>query len=104
MIEKMLQHLGADNLRMTMSVIRDAPIPVFSDMHQTAANYEIRIAQYYWFKCSTCRFDWRTWRQPSIVFVSLSFVTEQCPNCRRNHVPAYKIGIGTKADYGHIEE
>ena len=31
---------------------------------------------------------------PSIIFVSLSFVTDQCPNCGKKHVPAYKVGPG----------
>jgi len=24
----------------------------------------------------------------------LSFVTDQCPNCGKKHVPAYKVGPG----------
>jgi hypothetical protein len=92
MLEMILQHLGTDDLQRTMGVIRDTPIPVLNGMRQTAAACEIKIARYYWFKCSTCKFDWRSWLRPSIVFVSLSFITERCPNCRRNHVPAYKVG------------
>jgi hypothetical protein len=89
----MLQHLTTTDLQRAMSVIQDTPIPEFNAPQMSTA-WEIKIAQYYWFKCSQCNFDWRSWLQPSIVFVSLSFVTEECPNCRRKQVPAYKIGTG----------
>jgi hypothetical protein len=94
MYETILQRLGTDDLQTTVSAIRDSPIPVFNDVRQTGASDEIASTQYCWFKCSTCKFDWRSWLQPSIIFVSLSFITERCPNCRRNHVPAYKIETG----------
>jgi hypothetical protein len=48
-------------------------------------------AKSYRFRCLVCEFDWATCLKPSITFVSLSFVTEQCPNCRHRHVPAFKI-------------
>jgi hypothetical protein len=86
------QHLGADELRRAMLAILDKSFPVFHDVRQTAETSERQIAQPYWFRCPTCKFDWRTWLKPSIMFVSLSFVTDECPNCRRKHVPAYKIG------------
>jgi len=86
------QHLGADELRTAMVAILDKSFPVFHDVRQTAETSEIQIAQPYWFRCPTCKFDWPTWLKPSIIFVSLSFVTDECPNCRRKHVPAYKIG------------
>ena len=89
------QHLGADELRTAMVAILDKSFSVFHDVRQTAETSEIQIAQPYWFRCPTCKFDWPTWLKPSIMFVSLSFVTDECPNCRRKHVPAYKIG----ADY-----
>jgi len=46
------------------------------------------------FKCSACGYDWPSLLMPSIIFVSLSFVTDQCPNCQKRHVPAYKVGPG----------
>jgi hypothetical protein len=54
-----------------------------------AAEYaEVQIAHNYRFKCPACQYDWSAWRGPSIVFVSLSFVTDQCPNCQKKRVPA----------------
>ena len=53
-----------------------------------------RVADNYWFKCTACDYDWPRLLMPSIVFVSLSFVTDQCPNCGKKHVPAYKVGPG----------
>jgi hypothetical protein len=85
------QHLAADELRMATVAILDKSVSVFHDVHQKAETSEIQIAQRYWFRCQTCKFDWPTWLKPSIMFVSLSFVTDECPNCRRKHVPAFKI-------------
>jgi hypothetical protein len=79
-------------LRTAMVAILDKSFPVFHDVRPTAETSEVQIAQPYWFRCQTCKFDWPTWLKPSIMFVSLSFVTDECPNCRRKHVPAYKIG------------
>jgi hypothetical protein len=53
-----------------------------------------RVAENYWFKCSACDYDWPSLLTPSIIFVSLSFVTDQCPNCQKKHVQAYKVGPG----------
>ena len=53
-----------------------------------------RVADNYWFKCSACDYDWPRLLMPSIIFISLSFVTDQCPNCGKKHVPAYKVGPG----------
>jgi hypothetical protein len=53
-----------------------------------------RVADNYWFRCSACDYDWPSLLMPSIIFVSLSFVTDQCPNCGEKHVPAYKVGPG----------
>jgi hypothetical protein len=53
-----------------------------------------RVAENYWFKCSACDYDWPRLLMPSIIFISLSFVTDQCPNCGKKHVPAYKVGPG----------
>jgi hypothetical protein len=52
---------------------------------------EIPIARSYWFRCLVCKFEWATWLKPSITFISLSFVTERCPNCRRKHVPVFSM-------------
>jgi hypothetical protein len=52
---------------------------------------ESRSGRNYWFKCPVCNYDWASWLPPSITFVSLSFVTDQCPNCQKKHVPAYKV-------------
>jgi hypothetical protein len=52
------------------------------------------VADNYWFRCSACDYDWPSLLTPSIIFVSLSFVTDQCPNCGKKHVPAYKVGPG----------
>jgi hypothetical protein len=71
------RHLDADELRRALSAAQKRS--------------EIQIAQSYRFRCLVCEFDWAAWLKPSITFVSLSFVTEQCPNCRRKHVPAYKV-------------
>jgi hypothetical protein len=60
----------------------------------TAESPAIRAAEKYWFKCSACGYDWPSLLMPSIIFVSLSFVTDQCPNCQKRHVPAYKVGPG----------
>jgi hypothetical protein len=54
----------------------------------------LRVADNYWFKCQACDYDWPRLLMPSIIFVSLSFVTDQCPNCGKRHVPAYKVGPG----------
>ena len=57
----------------------------------TAKHSEVQVAHNYWFKCPVCQYDWSAWRKPSIVFVSLSFVTDQCPNCQKKHVPACMV-------------
>jgi hypothetical protein len=54
----------------------------------------LRVAENYWFKCPACGYDWPSLLMPSIIFVSLSFVTDQCPNCQKKHVPAYRVGPG----------
>jgi hypothetical protein len=52
------------------------------------------VAENYWFKCPACGYDWPSLLMPSIIFVSLSFVTDQCPNCQKKHVRAYRVGPG----------
>ena len=82
--------------------------PVY-DTEQAEESAGPRIARPYWFifRCPACQFDWREWIRPSIIFVSLSFVTDTCPNCRRRHVPAcgmglnYNISAGWRNDSEH---
>jgi hypothetical protein len=71
------QHLNSDELRMAITAIGNFP--------------KASITQRYWFKCPGCTFDWPSWLKSSIAFVSLTFVTDQCPNCRRKSVPAFKV-------------
>jgi hypothetical protein len=47
-----------------------------------------QIARNYCFTCPSCKYDWTTWLKPCITFVSLSFVTDDCPNCRKKYVQA----------------
>jgi hypothetical protein len=56
-----------------------------------AEHSERSTTQNYWFRCPACKYDWSTWLRPSISFVSLAFVTDQCPNCQRKHVAAYMV-------------
>jgi hypothetical protein len=86
------EHCGAD----AMAEIRDDSIFARRNEQQEHAHYELRPRQAYWFRCPTCNFDWREWLKPSIIFVSLSFVTDTCPNCRRRHVHA--CGVGLQSD------
>jgi hypothetical protein len=64
--------------------------------HEIGSSTEsgLRVAENYWFKCPACAYDWPSLLMPSIIFVSLSFVTDQCPNCQKKHVPAYRVGPG----------
>ena len=48
-----------------------------------------KCARSYWFKCPECKFEWTAWLRNSIVFVSLVFVRDRCPNCRTG-ARAYK--------------
>jgi hypothetical protein len=59
---------------------------------QSAEHCEKHNSQPYWFRCPACSFDWREWIKPSITFVSLSFITERCPNCGKRNVPACAMG------------
>jgi hypothetical protein len=52
------------------------------------ADPETQTARSYGFKCPSCKYDWTSWLKPSITFVSLSFVTDDCPNCQREYVQA----------------
>jgi hypothetical protein len=71
------RHLEADELGTALSAAQK--------------RFEIQIAQSYRFRCLICNFEWATWLKSSITFVSPSFVTERCPNCRRKRVPAFQI-------------
>jgi hypothetical protein len=71
----------------------DGSIRAVYDTEQAAESTEARIAQPYWFRCPACQFDWREWVRPSIIFVSLSFITDTCPNCKKRHVPACAKGL-----------
>jgi hypothetical protein len=66
----------------------DESIRAVYDTEQAAESSEPRIAQPCWSRCPACQFDWREWVRSSIIFVSLSFITDTCPNCRKRHVPA----------------
>jgi hypothetical protein len=48
-------------------------------------------ARGYGFRCPACKYDWVTWMKPLIVFVSLAFVTDRCPNCHKKRVRACKV-------------
>jgi hypothetical protein len=72
-----LKHAIADELRTAITV--------------TCNSAEASTTQCYWFKCPDCTFEWPTWFKSSIVFISLTFVTDKCPNCRKKNVPAFKV-------------
>jgi predicted RNA-binding Zn-ribbon protein involved in translation (DUF1610 family) len=80
-----------------MAVKPSAKTDIGSLQRQHLSSEELRMAaeasatQRYWFKCPNCTFDWPTWLKSSIVFVSLRFVTDECPNCRTKSVPAFKV-------------
>ena len=76
--------LGADELNIT--AIRDDSISAL------LKSSESHVPQPYWFRCPACNFDWREWIGPSIIFVSLSFVIDTCPNCGRKYVTACRMG------------
>lgn len=86
------ERLETDELRAAMVAICDQPHLALRDPDHTTKPCAIQSAQPYWFTCPACKFDWREWLKPSIRFVSLSFVTSRCPNCRRKHVPACRLG------------
>jgi hypothetical protein len=79
--------LGVDELNIT--AIRDNSISTLLDL-QHLSNYTPRSL-----RCPECKFEWREWIKPSIIFVSLSLVTDACPNCRRKHVPACRMGLSS---------
>jgi hypothetical protein len=86
-------HCGAGKLETAITAIRDDLISTLRDLEQAAECCERRITPPYWFRCPTCNFEWREWLRPSIIFVSLSFVTDTCPNCRKRHVSASRVGL-----------
>jgi hypothetical protein len=86
-------HSGVGELETAIADIRDDLASALHDPQQAAERCERRITPPYWFKCPECNFEWREWLRPSIIFVSLSFVTDTCPNCRRRHVSACRMGL-----------
>ncbi len=87
--------IRASELRAAVIDIRDESMSI-GDPQQPAASCEQHAVRPYWFRCPTCNFDWREWRKPSIIFVSLSFITDRCPNCRRKNVRACRAGLDHK--------
>ena len=59
-------------------------------MTSIAVDFDTPAARKYWFKCPNCHFEWTTSLQSSIIFVSLSFISDCCPNCRTKRVRAHK--------------
>jgi hypothetical protein len=96
-------HCGADKLQLAIADIRDDPISALRDLQQAAECCERHITQPYWFRCPACNFEWREWLKPSIIFVSLSFVTNTCPNCRRRHVSASRMGLPADREAAIVE-
>src|ERR1700730_5431873 len=74
-------------------------IPAPHKKQQEAKHCEPHIAQSYWFRCPACKFDWQQWIKPSIIFVSLSSITDTCPNCRTRHVPACGMVLNPKGPW-----
>jgi hypothetical protein len=85
-------HCGAGQLQAAITDIRDDLASALRDLQQVE-RCERHAMQPYWFICPTCNFEWREWLRPSVIFVSLSFVTNTCPNCRRRHVSASRMGL-----------
>jgi hypothetical protein len=86
-------HCGAGKLETAITDIRDDLASTLRDVQQVAECCERHVTKPYWFRCPACNFEWREWLRPSIIFVSLSFVTDTCPNCRKRHVPACAMGL-----------
>jgi hypothetical protein len=87
-------HCGADKLQQpAISDVRDDLIFRLRDLQQAPECCERHVTQTYWFICPACNFEWREWLTPSIIFNSLSFVTNTCPNCRKKHVSASRMGL-----------
>jgi predicted RNA-binding Zn-ribbon protein involved in translation (DUF1610 family) len=86
-------HCGVGKLEIAITDIRDDLTSALRDLQQAAGRCERHITDPYWFRCPACNFEWREWLRPSIIFVSLSFVTNTCPNCGRRHVSASRMGL-----------
>jgi predicted RNA-binding Zn-ribbon protein involved in translation (DUF1610 family) len=86
-------HCGVGKLEIAITDIRDDLISALRDLQQAAECCERHITHPYWFRCPACNFEWRERLRPSIIFVSLSFVTNTCPNCGRRHVSASRMGL-----------
>jgi hypothetical protein len=74
-------------------IATDESIRAVYDTEQAAESSEPRIAQPYWFRCLACNFDWREWLRPSVIFVSLSFVTEHMPQLQKEACTSLRQGI-----------
>ena len=86
-------HCGAGKLETAITDIRDDLASTLRDVQQVAECCDRHVTKPYWFRCAACNFEWREWLKVSIVFVSLSFVTSRCPNCRKRHVSASWMGL-----------
>jgi hypothetical protein len=84
------ERLRAEELQIALSDIRDYSILFGTDNLRPTESCKRQVEQSYWFRCPVCNFDWREWMRPSITFVSMLFITNTCPNCRKKHVVAYQ--------------
>ena len=87
------ERLRAEELKIALSDMRDGPILFTTDSLRPTESCKRQVEQSYWFRCPACNFDWREWIPPSIIFVSMLFITNTCPNCRKKHVAAYQRGL-----------
>ena len=93
MIPATQERLRAEELQIALSDFRENPILFTTDSLRPTKSCKRQVEQSYWFRCPVCNFDWREWIRPSIIFVSMSFITNTCPNCRKKHVVACQSGL-----------
>ncbi|HEY7663010.1 MAG TPA: hypothetical protein VH934_07800 [Xanthobacteraceae bacterium] len=86
--------ITTDDLQPAIVDIGDESIFIGGVAQQAAESSRQPRVKPYWFRCPACNFDWREWLRPSIIFISLSFITDRCPNCRRKNVRACRMGSG----------
>jgi hypothetical protein len=84
-------HCASDKTKPVLMEVHNESLLV--SRNRTDEIREPPTLQAYWFRCPACNFDWREWVKSSITFISLSFITDICPNCKRRHVPAYQMGF-----------
>jgi hypothetical protein len=89
------ERLRVEELQIALGDIRDVSIFTTDSLRPTES-CKRQVEQSYWFRCPICNFDWREWIRPSITFVSMLFITNTCPNCRRKHVVAYQRGLNCR--------